>query len=98
MATLQDTLHDTYDRLFGGGHNLSTGERAASVAFGLAAAASGLRRGGGLGLLMGLAGGALAMRGASGHCALKAAMQDRRDPPRQIRESSPDLSLVDAGV
>lgn len=72
---MADALSDLYHRAFGGQTNLSFGERAASVGFGLAAAAAGLRRGGFLGALMGIAGGALALRGASGHCALKAALQ-----------------------
>ena len=74
---MRDVLNDLYDRTLGGEPNLSTGERVVSVALGLAAAAGGLQRGGALGLVMGLAGGMLAMRGASGYCALKAALQDR---------------------
>ena len=82
---MRDVLTDIYDRALGGEPNLSTGERVASVALGLAAAAGGLQRGGALGLVMGIAGGALAMRGASGYCAMKAALQDR-DASRQLTQ------------
>ena len=85
---MQEVINDLYQRTLGGPRNLSTGERAASVAFGLAAAAGGLRRGGVSGLLLGLAGGALAMRGASGHCALKAALSDAGGARRLTHRSS----------
>ena len=85
---MADTLNEVYDRVFGGEANLSVGERVGSIVVGLAAAAGGLRRGGLPGLLLGLAGGAIAMRGAAGHCALKAAFQNR-DSNRQLSGAKP---------
>jgi uncharacterized membrane protein len=66
-------FHQAYRTVFGGRRNLSTGERVGSVAFGLAMAASGLKRADGWGALLGLAGMALTARGMSGHCPVKAA-------------------------
>lgn len=83
---MQDVVNEVYERAFGGETNLSVGERAASVVFGLAAAAGGLSRGGIGGLLLGLAGGAIALRGASGHCPVKAALDGGRGNGRE-RES-----------
>ena len=85
---MQQLVSDLYNRTLGGERNLSTVERAASVVFGLAAAAGGLRRGGGLGLLMGVGGAVLAMRGASGHCAMKSALLERGSAPTQSRGDS----------
>jgi len=74
---MANIVTDTYEHAFGGQRNLSLTERAASVVFGLAMAAGGLNKKGGLGLLMGLAGGALALRGLNGHCPVKAALEHR---------------------
>jgi uncharacterized membrane protein len=74
---MTNAVTDMYEHTFGGRRNLSLTERAASVAFGLAMAAGGLNRKGGLGLLMGVAGGALALRGLNGHCPVKAALEHR---------------------
>jgi len=80
---MQQTIRNGYDAAFGGSHNVGTMERIVSVGFGLAMAAGGLRRGADLpGTLMGLAGAALVARGMTGHCAVKAMMED--EPPRRI--------------
>lgn len=59
---------------FTGEPNLGTRERALSVIAGLVIAAAGLQRQGLWGLAAGLFGGALALRGAGGHCPVKAAL------------------------
>lgn len=59
---------------FGGEPNLSTAERAISVGLGLAIAAAAARRPSAFGLAALLAGAALALRGATGYCPIKAAL------------------------
>jgi len=71
---MANAVTEMYDTAFGGEKNLSLTERGASVVFGLALAAAGLNVKGAMGALMGVAGGALALRGASGHCPIKAAI------------------------
>jgi uncharacterized membrane protein len=71
----QDTFTHAYERTFGGGPNLSRGEGAASVVFGILLAAGAVRRPDWRGLLMGLGGSALVARGLSRHGPLKAALQ-----------------------
>lgn len=51
-----------------GVHNVARPERVASVAIGAALVAYGIRRRDGLGVLAAIAGGAFALRGATGHC------------------------------
>jgi uncharacterized membrane protein len=58
----------------GGEGNLSLTERAISVALGLGIAAASVKRPNALGLVALLAGGALALRGATGYCPIKAAV------------------------
>lgn len=75
------------DRLFGGGPNLSTGQRAIYVALGLGIAAAGARpRPNPLLNLLALATGSyLAWSGYEGRCPVKAALVDnrgRRELPR----------------
>ena len=72
---MANAVTDMYDAAFGGEKNLSLTERGASVVFGLVLAAAGLNVKGAAGALMGIAGGALALRGASGHCPVKAAIE-----------------------
>jgi uncharacterized membrane protein len=72
---MANVVSDMYETAFGGEKNLSMTERGASVVFGLALAAAGLNVKGAAGALMGVAGGALALRGASGHCPVKAAIE-----------------------
>lgn len=70
--SIEDTLRDGYQRIFGGEQNLSGMERALSTGLGLVLAAGGARQGVGVrGALMGAAGAALVARGMSGHCPLK---------------------------
>lgn len=57
--------------------NLGGIERLASMLAGVGLAGAGLRRKGLSGGLMGLIGGILALRGMTGHCALKAAVRNR---------------------
>ncbi len=70
-SEMKDQASDMYDRYLAGEPNLHWAERAASVGFGLAMAAAGLRKQGILGALMGVGGGVLALRGMTGHCAAK---------------------------
>lgn len=85
--SLEHTLHDTYDRVFGGEKNLGTMERVVSTGFGLAIAAAGVNRGASVsGALMGLAGAALITRGMTGHCAVKASLEDGQHEYRQIHD------------
>ena len=86
MANL---VEDIYHRTIEGERNLSFVERAASVGFGLALAAGGLRRLGWQGALMGVAGGLLAARGLSGHCAVKQMIEDRNGQSPRIADRSP---------
>ena len=79
---MSDVLANTYDRAFGGEHNLSMTERALSVGIGLAMAAAAVRRPNALGIAALLAGSALALRGATGHCPVKAALMDGGSPRR----------------
>lgn len=95
--SLEHTLHDTYDRVFGGEKNLSTMERVVSTGFGLALAAAGVNRGASLsGALMGLAGAALITRGMTGHCAVKASLEGDGHEYHQIDERH-DSGRYDAG-
>jgi uncharacterized membrane protein len=80
---MANAVTEMYDTAFGGEKNLSFTERGASVVFGLVLAAAGLNVKGAAGALMGIAGGALALRGASGHCPIKAAIEGN-DSHRQI--------------
>ena len=68
---------------FEGEQNMSMTERAVSVALGLGLAAASIRRPNALGLAALLAGSALAVRGAYGHCPVKAAL-GYDEAPRQI--------------
>ena len=75
------------DAVFGGEPNLSWGERAFSVVLGLGIAAAGAKpRPNPLLNVLALAGGAfLALRGASGRCPLKAALESSGSAPRIAR-------------
>lgn len=91
---MRDKVTDIYERSFGGEPNLSPVERAVSAGFGLVMAAAGLGCGGVAGTLMGLAGGALALRGVRGHCPVKAMIEDRYGAHRLDRSRGEDqLSL-----
>ena len=70
-------INDIYEQVAGGEENLSQVERWTSMLGGVVLAAAGLRRGGVQGAVMGVAGGLLAARGLSGHCAVKAIMNER---------------------
>jgi hypothetical protein len=70
-------INDMYEQVVGGEENLSQVERWTSMLGGVVLAAAGLRRGGIQGAVMGVAGGLLAARGLSGHCAVKAMLQDQ---------------------
>lgn len=65
--------------------NVHGWERAASLAGGLLLAGKGLRRGGVLGLLGVLMGGMALVRGVSGRCQLKRALQEHRCPAAQAK-------------
>lgn len=62
--------------------NVAPGERLGSLVTGAALLAAGLRRGGAPGLLSAAAGGALLLRGATGHCALYQALGINTAGPR----------------
>ena len=80
--SIEDTLRDGYQRIFGGEQNLSSTERAISTGLGLVLAAGGVRKGAGLpGAIMGAAGAALVARGMSGHCPLKGQLSGQRGGP-----------------
>lgn len=72
--SVENTIRDTYDTVFGGERNMSTLERVTSVGLGLIVAAAGVNRADLPGAVMGLTGGALVARGMSGHCPIKSAM------------------------
>lgn len=76
---MSDLVSQTYGRVFGGEKNLSFGERALSVALGLglAAAAARPRPNKMLSALALVAGIGLALRGATGHCAIKAELAEQ---------------------
>lgn len=74
--TIESTVRSAYDHTFGGDHNMSTMERAGSVAVGLAIAAGSLARPDIRGVAMLLAGAALVARGMTGHCPVKAMLAD----------------------
>lgn len=94
--SIEHTLHDTYDRVFGGDQNLGTVERVVSTGFGLALAAAGVNRGASWsGALMGLAGAALITRGMTGHCALKASLEDAQHAHRSVESRSHGDRSVD---
>ena len=81
---MADAFTDAYHRLFGGESNLSLKERGISLALGLGLAAAAARpRPNPLLNVLALAGGAyLALRGASGHCPVKAALDGGSDDGR----------------
>ena len=87
---MADAVTDAYHRLFGGETNLSLKERGISLALGLGLAAAGARpRPNPLLNVLALAGGAyLALRGASGHCPIKAALDRGPDHGRIARRGS----------
>ncbi|EWY38821.1 hypothetical protein N825_10010 [Skermanella stibiiresistens SB22] len=74
---MNKVIEDIYERVAGGEENLSQVERWTSMLGGVVLAAAGLRRGGVQGAIMGVAGGLLAARGMSGHCAIKAMIEER---------------------
>ena len=74
---MNKVIDDIYERVAGGEENLSQVERWTSMLGGVVLAAAGLRRGGVQGAIMGVAGGLLAARGMSGHCAIKAMIDER---------------------
>jgi hypothetical protein len=76
-ASVNKVINDIYEQVAGGEENLSQVERWTSMLGGVVLAAAGLRRGGVQGAVMGVAGGLLAARGLSGHCAVKAMMNER---------------------
>ena len=79
---MSDLMTHTYERIFGGENNMSFGERALSVALGLGLAAAAARPRpnkvlSGLALVAGVG---LALRGATGHCAIKAQLGGSQRP------------------
>jgi hypothetical protein len=76
-ASVNKVINDIYEQVAGGEENLSQVERWTSMLGGVVLAAAGLRRGGVQGAVMGVAGGLLAARGLSGHCAVKAMINER---------------------
>jgi uncharacterized membrane protein len=79
---MPNLIVDEAKHLFSGEHNMSTTERALSVAGGLAiaAAAAKPRPNMLLSLVALIAGSALAIRGATGHCPVKALMGNQGGP------------------
>lgn len=79
---MTNAVLDEAKHLFSGDANLSLTERSLSVVGGLALAAVAAkpRPNKVLSLIVLVAGVALAIRGASGHCAMKAALTDRSGP------------------
>jgi uncharacterized membrane protein len=92
----QDTRSHAYERTFGGSPNMSRGESAASIAFGILLAAGAVRRPDWRGLLMGLGGSALVARGLSRHCPLKAALQDGEQGRMAAAERARRMRYTDA--
>ena len=94
---MADVITQTYDRVFGGEKNLSLTERGVSVVFGLglAAAAATPRPNPLLNVLALLGGSYLALRGASGHCPIKAALAGS-DQSRIAQGSSSSRGRLDA--
>lgn len=79
---MSDVMTHAFESIFGGETNLSFGERALSVALGLglAAAAARPRPNKVLSALALVAGVGLALRGATGHCAIKAQIEGPNRP------------------
>ena len=73
--------------LTGGGPNVAGAEKWASILGGGALATIGLRKGGPLGLVAALAGGALLARGVSGRCAVKRALVSDRPAEREVADA-----------
>jgi Protein of unknown function (DUF2892) len=67
----------SYNASHSGYTNVHGAERWASIIGGGALAAAGVRRGSPLGTALAVAGGLLLARGLTGHCAMKAMMEDR---------------------
>ena len=96
---MADAVTDAYHRLFGGESNLSLKERGISLALGLGLAAAAARpRPNPLLNVLALAGGAyFALRGASGRCPIKAALDGGPDHGRIARRGSrPTVGYDDA--
>jgi uncharacterized membrane protein len=92
----QDTLSHAYERTFGGSPNMSRGESAASIAFGILLVAGAVRRPDWRGLLMGLGGSALVARGLTRHCPVKAALQGHQQGRMAATERTRRMSYADA--
>ena len=92
---MADAITDAYHAVFGGEPNLSMTERGVSVLLGLGLAAAGAQpRPNPLLNVLALAGGAyLALRGASGRCPIKAALQGPAQERGRIGERPPSPSL-----
>lgn len=80
-------MADGVPAIFNGAHNISMAERAASMIGGLALAASAVKqRPNPLWNLLAFAGGGyLALRGATGHCPIKAALTGGESPPATVQ-------------
>jgi hypothetical protein len=87
---MANAARDFYEQVVTGETNVGDVERWASMIGGGVLAATGLRRGGGAGVLMALAGGMLLARGITGHCAVKAMLMDRPHTDQDIDGSEPD--------
>lgn len=92
----QDTLSNAYQRTFGGSPNMSRGESAASIAFGILLAAGAVRRPDWRGLLMGLGGSALVARGLTRHCPVKSALQGQEQGRMAATERARQMRYADA--
>ena len=74
--------------------NVSDLERAFSIAGGLSLGVLGMKKGSVAGMALAALGGALVVRGATGHCALKAALQKEEED----QEAKAVLELDDNGT
>ena len=92
----QDTYSHAFARTFGGGPNISRGEGAASIAFGLLLAAGAVRRPDWSGLIMALGGSALVARGLTRHCPVKAAIQGQERGRMAATERARVMRYADA--
>jgi hypothetical protein len=87
---MANAAREFYEQVVTGETNVGDAERWASMIGGGVLAAAGLRRGGGAGVLMALAGGMLVARGITGHCGVKAMLMDRPHADENIGDSQSD--------
>lgn len=92
----QQAATDLWRGFTEGERNVGDVERVVSALAGAGMMAWGVRQGGVSGLVAGLVGAGLAMRGATGHCPIYAAMEQHGDEGIDARRTQPVGSGADA--